>query len=56
MAAIGMAIIAISHALSYMVILFIILAGIRGYTYMYVICTTGDRTDQVRLLCAYNMH
>ena len=54
-----MAMVAIFHALSYMIILSIILAGIRGYTYMYVLCTTGDRTDprdQVRHLYAYTRH
>ena len=59
MAAMGMAVIAISHALSYIVILSIILAGIRGNTYPYVLCTTGERTDlgdQVRLLYAYTRH
>ena len=48
-----MAAIAISHALSYMITLSIILAGIMGYTYPYLLRTTGDRTDrgeQVQLL------
>ena len=39
-----MAAIAISHALSYMIILSIILAGIMGYTYPYVLYSTGGRT------------